>query len=47
MTSPSTDAATRQHFAERQHFGLHEEQLFFFQQVPACCAASMALSGGN
>ena len=33
MTSPSTDAATQDHFTKHQHFGLNPNQLFFFQQV--------------
>lgn len=33
MTSPATDAPTKQFFAEQQHFGLMPEQIHFFQQV--------------
>lgn len=33
MTSPATDAPTKQFFAEQQHFGLMPEQTHFFQQV--------------
>lgn len=40
MTSPTTDAATRQHLAEHQHFGLREEQLFFFKQGELPCLTS-------
>ena len=33
MTSPATDAATRQFFADKGNFGLLPEQIHFFQQV--------------
>ena len=32
MTSPATDAETRQFFTEHRHFGLSPERDFFFQQ---------------
>jgi UDP-N-acetylglucosamine/UDP-N-acetylgalactosamine diphosphorylase len=32
MTSPATDAETRQFFAERDYFGLPREEVFFFCQ---------------
>lgn len=33
MTSPLNDAATREFFASKEHFGIPEEDLFFFSQV--------------
>jgi UDP-N-acetylglucosamine/UDP-N-acetylgalactosamine diphosphorylase len=40
MTSPATDAATREFFAAHRNFGLAAEQVKFFQQgtMPAVCA---------
>ncbi|CAN0465291.1 unnamed protein product, partial [Scytosiphon promiscuus] len=32
MTSPLNDAATREFFASEEHFGIPEEDLFFFSQ---------------
>jgi UDP-N-acetylglucosamine/UDP-N-acetylgalactosamine diphosphorylase len=33
MTSPQTDADTREYFAEQKNFGLEEGQVFFFEQA--------------
>lgn len=41
MTSPATDAATRQFFEEQKFFGLDPGQVAFFQQVStSCCMLS-------
>lgn len=37
MTSPATDAATRAFFADRGHFGLEPEDVFFFCQQEVAC----------
>ncbi|KAL0052616.1 hypothetical protein WJX82_004822 [Trebouxia sp. C0006] len=37
MTSPSTDAPTKEHFKEHHYFGLDPDQLFFFQQGQLPC----------
>lgn len=37
MTSPSTDAPTKEHFKKHRHFGLDPDQLFFFQQGQLPC----------
>ncbi len=45
MTSPATDAETREYFEEQKYFGLDREQVFFFQQgtMPAVTAESGCL----
>ncbi len=35
MTSPLNDAATREFFASKDHFGIPKEDVFFFSQVRA------------
>ena len=42
MTSPATDAETREFFEEKQFFGLNPAEVFFFEQgtMPAVCAST-------
>lgn len=47
MTSPATDAPTKQFFAEQQHFGLMPEQIHFFQQVHQLAPLTMHRPGSS
>ena len=42
MTSPLNDAATREFFASKDHFGIPKEDVFFFSQVCGCGEVSLA-----